>query len=169
MAGLKLELLELKKRIMSLEERVENQSKVLGNRIEVWSTLENKINDNKLNNQDIININVGGTLFTTTKLTLTKIPGTLFCDILNSENFNPEEEIFFDRSPKYFPLILDFLRFNKLNYRRFKDIVDTKIFNLEKDYYKIPSIRKYLRERDLNDYYETESAPEDLSGLFGDY
>eukprot|EP01080_Neovahlkampfia_damariscottae_P006290 gene6290-10297_t len=60
---------------------------------------------------DIVKLNVGGKLFITTKSTLFNVDNSLK-SMLQSGNFKPDLDgaYFIDRSPEYFPLILDYLR-----------------------------------------------------------
>eukprot|EP00035_Acanthoeca_spectabilis_P021525 m.438722 g.438722 ORF g.438722 m.438722 type:complete len:535 (-) comp18277_c0_seq1:61-1665(-) len=62
---------------------------------------------------NFIKLNVGGTLFTTRKSTLSKFEGT-YLSILVSGSFEDERDadgcIFIDRDPKYFSQILNYLR-----------------------------------------------------------
>jgi len=61
----------------------------------------------------VVQLNVGGQKFTTLRSTLCQYEGT-FLEALASGRHetieHPEGYIFIDRNPKYFPLILDFLR-----------------------------------------------------------
>lgn len=61
----------------------------------------------------VVQLNVGGEKFTTLRSTLCQYEGT-FLEALASGRHeaieHPEGYIFIDRNPKYFPLILDFLR-----------------------------------------------------------
>ncbi|CAO4371449.1 unnamed protein product [Caenorhabditis nigoni] len=60
----------------------------------------------------LVNLNVGGTVFQTTKATLTRFDG-MFKTMLNngiSVKINEIDTLFIDRSPKHFDLILNFMR-----------------------------------------------------------
>ena len=62
---------------------------------------------------DIISLNVGGTVFYTTKTTLTKYDGSYFNGLLNESYYllkDKNDNIFIDRSPDNFPQILSYLR-----------------------------------------------------------
>eukprot|EP01117_Protostelium_nocturnum_P010062 TRINITY_DN3589_c0_g1_i1.p1 TRINITY_DN3589_c0_g1~~TRINITY_DN3589_c0_g1_i1.p1 ORF type:complete len:437 (+),score=161.15 TRINITY_DN3589_c0_g1_i1:130-1440(+) len=62
-------------------------------------------------------LNVGGTLFNTTKSTLTMIPNSFFCKMLESDDFvgrDSEGSYFIDQSPQYFSAILSYLRLGRV-------------------------------------------------------
>jgi hypothetical protein len=65
----------------------------------------------KEENQEIIKLNVGGKLFVTTRTTIFSVENSLKA-MLQSGAFKPDLEgaYFIDRSPEYFPIILDYLR-----------------------------------------------------------
>lgn len=62
---------------------------------------------------NIVTLNVGGTLFTTSKTTLLSNKDSFFTQLLDS-NFTIDKDeqghIFIDRDPKHFPTILNYLR-----------------------------------------------------------
>lgn len=66
---------------------------------------------------DIINLNVGGQRFSTSRQTLTWIPDSFFTAMLNgliSTNRDEQGYIFIDRDPKLFSIILNYLRTKEL-------------------------------------------------------
>lgn len=68
---------------------------------------------NLWNNSDIINLNVGGKKFSTSRTTLTQIPETFFSALLSNRIPTMHDEygaIFIDRDPHLFSLILNYLR-----------------------------------------------------------
>lgn len=62
--------------------------------------------------RDIVRLNVGGHLFTTTKSTLTRFPTVALDNILR--NLDKEGNVFVDREGRMFQYILGFLRTGKL-------------------------------------------------------
>ncbi|CAF0946321.1 unnamed protein product [Adineta ricciae] len=67
---------------------------------------------------DIINLNVGGQRFSTSRQTLTWIPDSFFTAMLNgliSTNRDEQGAIFIDRDPKLFSIILNYLRTKELD------------------------------------------------------
>src|SRR5574343_261602 len=85
-------------------------------------------------NDDIIRFDVGGKKFATRKSTLLSVKDTLFYKIVVTEKLNLKEEIFIDRSPKFFGYILDYLRYHTINYSRFKG-KEIEELKLEAEYY----------------------------------
>lgn len=84
---------------------------------------------------DVINFNVGGQKFTTAKSTLLRNRGTYFEDILIK---NPTTiDFFIDRDPKYFGVILNFLREGKLKTSDLKSL-DFDDLKDEFRFFKIP-------------------------------
>ncbi|XP_055381633.1 SH3KBP1-binding protein 1-like [Condylostylus longicornis] len=88
-----------------------------------------------LQEDDLIRLNVGGTVFTTTRTTITKFGNHYFTYLLDSR-WRQTTPIFIDRNPKVFEYILDFLRKGKLNFpinlNKLQDILDeAKYFNLD--------------------------------------
>ena len=68
--------------------------------------------------QNRIKLDIGGTVFNTTKETLTKIENTYFYVLItNADNFKANEDgsYFVDRDPSVFGRILNFLRDGKIN------------------------------------------------------
>lgn len=62
----------------------------------------------KLENKEIVSLDIGGTTFKTTRTTLTRFDGK-FKKILEN-HANNSEPIFIDRCPKHFDLILNYMR-----------------------------------------------------------
>lgn len=59
-----------------------------------------------------IKLDVGGQLFTASKETFLKFEGSFFFAMLSSGRWEPDEDgaYFIDRSPTYFPYVIDYLR-----------------------------------------------------------
>jgi len=92
---------------------------------------------------DIIKFNVGGKIFATTANTIRATPDTLFHKLIDSGKLDIKDEIFFDRSNKVFPIILDFLRTKTVSYKGLtKD--EMALLKEDADYYQIDEIAKYL-------------------------
>lgn len=91
-----------------------------------------------MNNTDIVNLNVGGIKFTTTKQTLTKYKSKL------SELIKNNNEIFIDRDRNYFNYILEFFR-NGNNVVLSDDIIVNKILFLECQYYELIELQNLLK------------------------
>ena len=90
--------------------------------------------------QDIISLNVGGTVYTTSRSTLTRYPdsmlGAMFGGKLPLENSKDSEgNYFIDRDGELFKHILNFLRVSKLVLPN--NFQDTEAFQMEVDFYQI--------------------------------
>jgi hypothetical protein len=65
---------------------------------------------------DVIRLNVGGTLFTTTRFTLTKYPDSMLAKMfdpdlgMDAAKKDDTGAFFIDRSPDMFKIILEYLR-----------------------------------------------------------
>ncbi|CAO4367589.1 unnamed protein product [Caenorhabditis nigoni] len=84
---------------------------------------------------DIVKLDVGGTVFKTTKSTLTKFDG-FFRTMFETPVPVPQDEsgaIFVDRSPKHFDLILNFMRDGHVNLQKYSE--DVKEIQKEAEYY----------------------------------
>jgi len=80
-----------------------------------------------------ITLDVGGKKFSSAKSTLLRFEGTYFHAMLSSDHWQPDEDgsYFIDRNPKYFGLILDYLRTGELN---MKNLELHEVEQLEKDF-----------------------------------
>jgi len=82
-----------------------------------WEQMEKRMAANAARVDHLVNLNVGGQHFTTTRATLLQHKGSYFEAMLTS-NYNQRDangEYFIDCDPTYFGLVLDFLRQGQLN------------------------------------------------------
>ena len=99
----------------------------------------------------VISLNVGGTIFTTSVATLTKYPNSLLAAMFNPESERPPARkddngnFFIDGEPEPFKWILHFLRRGVLT----EDIVGCTLgqLELEADYYGLADLLKLIRMR----------------------
>lgn len=102
-----------------------------------------------------VRLNVGGTVFMTTKTTLAKDPKSFLCRICQDEDtgdggsrLGSEKDesgaYLIDRDPKYFGPVLNFLRHGKLVMD--KNIVEEGVLE-EAEFYNITDLIKLLKER----------------------
>lgn len=147
---LKDKLLAVKNKVEKLHDDIELQVNELDSKEEKWKELDqiaeeflNSENKNKINGNTLVKFNVSGKKFITKVETLLSIKDTLFYKIIISEKFDLTKEIFFDRSPRFFSVILDYIRYKKIYYQRFskEEIDDIKI---EADYFEVSDISDYL-------------------------
>jgi hypothetical protein len=143
---LKDDLSLLKSRLESIETQIEGQMKDLQTREEKWQKMEEQVKEIISKENEIVKLNVGGKRFATRTETLLKIKDTLFYKMILSKKFDLRDEIFFDRSPKIFPYLLDYLRYGTINYKRFsKDEMEE--LKVEAEYFEFGDILSYLEER----------------------
>ncbi|KAK7506943.1 hypothetical protein BaRGS_00001794, partial [Batillaria attramentaria] len=99
---------------------------------------------------EIVNLNVGGTRFSTSHQTLTWIPDSFFTSLLSGRISSHKDEtgaIFIDRDPKLFSVVLSFLRTKEV---QLKD-VDLSALRHEAEFYGIsPLVRRLALCEDLD-------------------
>ncbi|KAJ6641901.1 BTB/POZ domain-containing protein KCTD3 [Pseudolycoriella hygida] len=92
---------------------------------------------------DIVNLNVGGTKFSTSKPTLTWIPDTFFTALLSGRISSLRDDtgaIFIDRDPHLFSVILNYLRTRDIDLKQ----IDIRVLRHEAEYYNISPLIKRL-------------------------
>ncbi|KAL4717945.1 hypothetical protein ACJJTC_001363 [Scirpophaga incertulas] len=95
------------------------------------------------NYQEIVNLNVGGTKFSTSWHTLTWVPDTFFTALLSGRIPTVRDEngsIFIDRDPQLFGLILNFLRTRDIDLNN----VNIRALRHECDYFGITPLSRRL-------------------------
>jgi hypothetical protein len=116
-------LSDLKDKLNLLETPLVNQLRDLDKRGIKWFQYDIKKEKMIKENADtkVIYINVGGKQFHTTLLTLLNHPDTLFFNLIITDQWDINEELFIDRSYKYFNIILSYLRNKQVNVNTYKD------------------------------------------------
>ena len=98
---------------------------------------------------DIINLNVGGTRFSTSRQTLSSPQESFFTSMLSGRIPTCRDEtgaLFIDRDPKLFAVILHFLRTKELDLNG----VDVSVLRHEAEFYGIvPLVKRLLLCEDL--------------------
>ncbi|XP_037045499.1 BTB/POZ domain-containing protein KCTD3 [Bradysia coprophila] len=98
---------------------------------------------------DIVNLNVGGTKFSTSRQTLTWIPDTFFTALLSGRISSLRDDtgaIFIDRDPHLFSVILNYLRTRDIDLKQ----IDIRVLRHEAEYYNIsPLIKRLILCEDL--------------------
>ena len=94
---------------------VEEERAKMRQEIEAYKAEMLRMKAVEVSDDDIINLNVGGTKMTTKRSTLCQIEGSLFSSMFSgrwetSLARDEDGSIFFDFNPQYFVLILDYLR-----------------------------------------------------------
>jgi len=79
--------------------------------------MELKMKENAEKAKSKIILDIGGTRFTTSKSTLMAFEGSYFHAMLSSGHWQPDEDgsYFIDRNPKFFDIILDYMRTGKFD------------------------------------------------------
>jgi len=91
----------------------------MGDEKMVWDQQKEEMVSKFLIDDDIIELNVGGTVFTTYLQTLTKIPESMLAAMFSGRfplNKDSTGRIFIDRDPRIFRYILTYLRSGELIY-----------------------------------------------------
>jgi hypothetical protein len=136
---LKNDIYTMKDRLDKVEADLKFQVSELIMKEELWNKLDSTAEQIKTNEDAPITFNICGKKFTTRKSTLLNTKDTLFYRMIISRDVNIKEDIFFDRSPKYFGIILDFLRTKKISLKRFKTI-ELDAVKREAEYFEINEI-----------------------------
>ena len=122
--NLRNEILDLKKRLALLEKEKKHDD---------VSVLQRKSNTCA-----VTKVNVGGTIFTTLTSTLSSYPSSMLAAMFSGRHNVVRDEndvVFIDRDPKYFHLILSFLRGEEMI---FGDEEAKRKFNSDCEYYGLP-------------------------------
>jgi hypothetical protein len=105
----------------------------------------------------IINLNIGGKKFSTTVSTLRKQEFNTFFDIINDPYkfiIDDSGSFFFDRSPKFFELILDHLRRfpeeTDVSYLKEMQPLEIKAFLEDLEYYRLGNLESLVRSANAN-------------------
>ena len=143
---LKEDVLSLKDRLESVETGLSSHMNELSSLEEKWGKMDEEAVDLSKNNNVIVNLNISGKKFSTRLETLVSIKDTLFYKLVLSNKFDLAQEIFFDRSPKFFPIIIDYLRYKKINYKRFTNDELAEFYN-EAVYFELTDIVETIGDR----------------------
>jgi len=141
--GLKDDLINLKSRLEGIEQQLTDQSQEIQKRYDTWQRLDERAERIFSNQNNIVRFNIGGKKFATTETTLRETKGTLFTKLLESGKVDLKDEIFFDRSPRMFPLIIEYLRNKKITYKGISK-EDLEVLRSDAEYYQIAEIQEYL-------------------------
>ena len=148
MSSLKNNISSLRAKLQNIQQQLDEQTSAKAIKEQKLASLEERVSEIK-SKPETINLNIGGKIFTTKKETLLKDPTCLFAVLLNGEYKDKplvDNELFFDRPYHVFPIILDYLRFGKINYKKYSKEQLQDIY-CDSEYYEITDIRDYLYER----------------------
>jgi hypothetical protein len=144
--GLKDELFKLKDRLDTIESQLSGQVKEIEERDEKWKRMQAKVEKIANTQGDIIKLNVGGKVFSVSVNTINSMPNTLIQKLVESKRVDLKQEIFFDRSPKMFEHILEFIRSREINLSKFKKD-ESELLREDASYYNITELENMLAER----------------------
>ena len=97
---------------------------------------------------EIIEFNVGGSTYTTTKTTITSYPESMLCRMISGSiptATDIKQRIFIDRDGPLFRYILNFLRDKRLNLP--ENFTEYAQLRQEADFYRIEPIINHLDQR----------------------
>ena len=97
------------------DEIIEEERAKMRQEVEAYKAEKLRMKAVEVSDNDIINLNVGGTKITTKRSTLCQVSGSLLASMFSgrwetSLERDEDGRIFFDFNPQYFVLILDYLR-----------------------------------------------------------
>ena len=115
---LKDEVIVNKARLDKLEEELENQISLLQDKQDRWTQIENDVRDIVRKDNKIVTFNVSGKIFSTRLSTLIALKETLFYRLVHLQEYDYSQTIYLDRNPKYFLMILDYLRYQKIDLKK---------------------------------------------------
>ena len=134
-------LINIEEKIFTLGSFLTKQTEELDSRGVKWFNYDDKKEQMIKQGADkkIIKFNIGGKIYQCTLLTILNNPDCLFFNLIMSGDWNIEEELFFDRSFKYFPIILSYLRNKIVSLEDYRDEQMPDI-SIEAKYYCIQSL-----------------------------
>lgn len=145
-SNIKTDLDGLTEKLENLEENVNEKVAELNERELRWKKLDEEVENIRKNHNQIVKFNVSGEHFATRTDTLLRVKDTLFYKIVMTKKFDLSQEIFIDRSNKHFGLILNYLRYDRINYAKLSSD-DFEELKTEADYYELIDVVNYLEER----------------------
>jgi hypothetical protein len=146
MENLKHEIIAKKEELERLEKRLEDEINSLADKENQYSITCAKADFLKEEQGErLVNINCSGRLFTTKVKTLLNIRDTLLYKLIISEEYNLDETLEFDRNPRFFLMILDYLRFRNMDIKRLSK-EDKADLRFEAQYFEITELCNQLGE-----------------------
>jgi hypothetical protein len=123
----------------NLTKQIDERLVYLEEKEKEWEKLEAQMEKNAAIAKNKIRLEVGGTIFTTSKSVLLRLENTYFHAMLASGKWQPDEDgvYFIDRDPTHFGRIVEYMRTGELS---FDGLDDESIKKLESDldYFQIP-------------------------------
>eukprot|EP01062_Namystynia_karyoxenos_P074035 TRINITY_DN70857_c0_g1_i1.p1 TRINITY_DN70857_c0_g1~~TRINITY_DN70857_c0_g1_i1.p1 ORF type:complete len:325 (+),score=95.78 TRINITY_DN70857_c0_g1_i1:91-1065(+) len=97
---------------------------------------------------EVLELNVGGKLFTTLRSTMEKMEGSMFAALAGGMHEVARDRagnIVIDRHPLYFELVLEYCRTGRVNKDVYQKITDRDALLCEVDYYGLDELRELLQ------------------------
>jgi len=157
----KKEILDLKTSILDLESRFNFASKEIEAREARWKNCEKKLVELQKMNEGFCVLNVGGEKFTVSLHVLKSRRGTLFYKQILRKEIQANKEVFYDRDPMYFHVLLNFLRTGKIDGKAFSEEEKEDLLS-EAQFFEIQFIVETLRAT----VAEVEFTKHEFSGEF---
>jgi len=132
-----LDLLKgFKDKLSNIEKQVNSENIAEAIAEQSRKNVEEKLEDYLATKDQVVDLNIGGKIFKTKEETLLNHEGSLFSTVITKykEEGNPTRELFFDRSPSNFYIILNYLRTGKVEHPRM-DKLRKEELNKEFEYY----------------------------------
>ena len=143
--GLRDELYLLKGKLEQLEKELTDQMMELEIQAEKWAKLDEDAEAILKEKNHLILLDVGGTKFQTKLETLISVKDTLFYRLVLEKKLDLTKEIFIDRDPEYFHVILSFLRNKKVNLNNYSSKSLNKIRE-EAEFYEVADLNNNIDE-----------------------
>ena len=139
------QLKKLNEKSLQVEQALKKETKELQEQLSEWNHLDQKAEDYKNNRKQIVKFNISGKQFVTSIQTLLRKKDTLFYKLILGNDFDLKHEIYFDRCPKSFSIILNYLRYNETD---ITDLLSQDISKLiiEANYFEVSSLVKICKE-----------------------
>lgn len=142
----KNEMTAFKEKLEKIEAELQVKIQEIETKQQDWSQLDREAEELVKSENKVIRFNVGGKKFTSRVDTLLSQKDTFFYRLLLCKDFDLSKEIFIDRSSKYFSFIIDFIRYNSINFSRL-DQAELGDLLVEADFYEVEKIIYSFRLR----------------------
>ena len=146
--GLKSKLENIEKEVSLQTSEQKQEATIEVNTVDV----EQRCEDYLATKDQIILLNIGGKIFQTKEATLLSFKDSLFYSLImkhKNENSEIPKELFFDRGATYFPLLLNYLRNQKISLKKFNKLEKEEIIK-ELDYYGMGEILKVNKKQSID-------------------
>ena len=146
MENLKSEIIQKKEALDKLEKDLEEQINAISDkekRYQEQCSLADSFRSQYC--EELVNFNVSGKLFTTKVKTLLNIKDTLLYNLLIEGHIDIKQTIELDRKPKFFLMVLDYMRFRNLDIKRLNK-EDKADLRYEAQYFEVEELCHQLGE-----------------------